>query len=119
MVYSTLNDESLLSFIIYTTDRPRLTISRSRNESIIEGESFKLCCFSNSNPTVHSMAWYQNNYEVFSWKQSPTTKSEGLNKYICLPIDPVYRNSTGNYTCFAENTIAKSNSLIAINVICE
>ncbi|XP_063411438.1 hemicentin-1-like [Mytilus trossulus] len=95
--------------------RPHLTIIRSRYGSIIEGESVKLCCFSNSNPLVQYLAWYQNNYEVFSWKQSP--KSEGLNKDLCLPIYTVYRNHTGNYTCFAENSIAKSNSIIAINVL--
>ncbi|CAC5380192.1 unnamed protein product [Mytilus coruscus] len=97
--------------------KPHLTIIRSKNGSIIEGESVELCCFSNSNPPVHYIAWYQNNYEVFSWRQTGTTYFDGLNKDFCLPISTVYRNHTGIYMCFAENNIATSTSHIGITVL--
>ncbi|CAG2229364.1 unnamed protein product [Mytilus edulis] len=90
--------------------RPQLKIIRSKNKPIIEGESLKLCCFSTSNPPAHCMAWYQNNYKVYSWNHNPSSKFEGLNTEICLRIIQHIENSTGNYVCFAENTIAKSNS---------
>lgn len=118
LIYSALKTNSLLSFLL-TTDRPQLKIIRSKNEPIIEGESVKLCCFSTSNPPVHCMAWYKNHHAVYFWNHSSSSKFEGLNTEICLAINPAYRNSTGNYACFAENTIAKSNSVTIINVLCE
>ncbi|XP_052103130.1 synaptogenesis protein syg-2-like [Mytilus californianus] len=97
--------------------RPYLTIIQRNKGSITEGESVELCCHSNSNPHVHYIAWLRNNHEILFWRQNGTTYFDELNKDFCLPINSVYRNHTGNYTCFAENIIAKSNSSIAINVL--
>ncbi|VDI58039.1 Hypothetical predicted protein [Mytilus galloprovincialis] len=97
--------------------RPYLMIIQRNKGSIVEGESMELCCISNSNPHVQYIAWEKNKSEVALWRQQAATDFDELNKDLCFRIPSVYRNHTGNYTCFAENSIAKSNSSIAINVL--
>lgn len=104
---------------MFTIDRPYLMIIQRNKGSIVEGESMEFCCLSNSNPHLHYIAWERNKSEVALWRQNVTTNFDELNKDFCFRIHSVYRNRTGNYTCFAENSIAKSNSSIAINVSCE
>ncbi|CAC5380200.1 unnamed protein product [Mytilus coruscus] len=96
--------------------RPYLTTTQQKDGLLIEGQSTVLCCHSNSNPPAHYMSWDKNYHEIYSWRQNNTTKLDGMNKDVCLPIYTVYRNHTGNYTCVAENSIAKSNSSLSINV---
>ncbi|XP_052081078.1 carcinoembryonic antigen-related cell adhesion molecule 5-like [Mytilus californianus] len=96
---------------------PSLKIIQQTNESNIEGESVKLCCHSNSNPNVHYIGWAMNSHELNSWRQRGRMKVDGTRKVFCLRLSPLYRNHTGNHTCIAENSIAKSNSSIAINVL--
>ncbi|CAC5380205.1 unnamed protein product [Mytilus coruscus] len=96
---------------------PYLTIVQQTDGSIEEGESVELCCHSNSNPHVHYLAWVNNNHEEYSWRRNPTTKLNGTNIDFCLPTPISFRNQSGNYTCFGENEIVKSNTSVVIKVL--
>lgn len=105
--------------LLFTIDRPYLMIIQRNKGSIVEGESMELCCLPNSNPHVYYIAWLRNKSELALWRQHATNNFDKLNNDFCFRIHSVYRNHTGNYMCLAENSIAKSNSSIAINVLCE
>lgn len=79
-------------------------------EEINEGETKKLCCFVDSNPTPTSIRWFNGSEEILVTHNVNTTY---------YTIKSVNRYDQGNYTCTAENIIGIGSVTVFLLVNCE
>ncbi|CAG2188166.1 unnamed protein product [Mytilus edulis] len=76
--------------------KPLVSSMQDSIEEINEGETKKLCCFVDSNPTPTSTRWFNRSQEILVTHNVNTTY---------YTIKSVNRYDQGNYTCTAENIL--------------
>lgn len=79
-------------------------------DEINEGETKKLCCFVDSNPTSNTTRWFNGSQEILV--------THNVNK-TCYTIKSVNRYDKGNYTCIAENIIGMGSVTVILLVNCK
>lgn len=84
-----------------------------------EGTSTELCCKSKSNPSIEYATWKKFMSAVLWRTNSTRNDTDNEDQMFCLSISPLYRNSTGIYTCSAENSLGKGNSSMHLTVLCK
>ncbi|CAC5361919.1 DSCAM [Mytilus coruscus] len=85
--------------------KPEVLISRKPLGTLFEGSKKKLCCEINSNPNVMFMLWYKD----FKTRIKNTSS-------LCLVLEQVTRQDSGNYTCLAGNEIGNGSSTTSLVV---
>ncbi|CAC5379150.1 unnamed protein product [Mytilus coruscus] len=85
--------------------KPEVLIGREPLVSSVEGSKKKLCCEIDSNPNVIFMFWYKD------FK----TRIKNISS-LCLVLEEVTRQDSGNYTCLAGNEIGNGSSTASLVV---
>lgn len=78
--------------------------------SVYEGQSVTLCCFSDSMPSTIDL-WWEMKSLILSEKKDTNV--------LCQEIINVSRYDSGDYRCFAENELGIVNADVIIEVICK
>ncbi|CAG2244047.1 unnamed protein product [Mytilus edulis] len=89
------------------SDKPYLSMNYTPN-SIIDGQSLRLCCSSDSRPPTTEM-WWDIEGKVLSSKYDTDV--------LCHDIIDISRADSGSYGCFAGNDIGIENDEVIITVL--
>ncbi|CAC5423607.1 unnamed protein product [Mytilus coruscus] len=99
-----------LTIVLRVRYTPEISIMQDLITNIHEGDTRKLCCYIESNPTPTLTRWLNGSQEILA----------SFNvKDICYTIYNVNRYDQGIYTCTAENIIGSGSNTTVLQVKCK
>ncbi|CAC5383250.1 unnamed protein product [Mytilus coruscus] len=97
--------------------KPYVAILPLKQDFQREGTSTELCCKSKSNPSVKYATWKKAMSADLWITNSTRNDTDNEDQIFCLPISPLHRDSTGIYTCSAENSVGIGKSSMHLKVL--